>query len=612
MSRHSDDGPPGGAPGGTPGQPTPTPPLPDPAGGPTPPWTAPPVEPAPSLPRWARRDEDPGTPDLDPAASGPEGAETPNIVPSQDLPARQLPDLTTPPAEGPGRATAAGRESDLARAAEPADAPGPGAARLRGFRRRALPPLDPHRQAPAIEAVTGGPSPDPSESRTIVPGHTAPPGQLGPGIRGQLGPGPTPVPTGSLGPPGLPATGPSGPADPTGTTGPLSATGPGGSDPHDPAGSPGPWSPASPLGPSGAAGPGRSGDPFGSAGPGAPTSTPATTGPLGAAGPGGGSDPFGTPGPGGTAAAAGPFGASGGTVDPPGRQAPAPRAQAGQDPPGAGTGGADAPGTPPARGFQLPPELPLPPQRPRGSIPASAATEGAPPAPRTASGAPRPGQMAAAPRRLTPEQIRTNRFGRSPLGRRGYNEDEVDQFTHRLAEELASRDAEVVRLIDENHRLKHAMRTWQSERIDQPEVEVAERVNAETAELMARAQQQIDAQLAQTELYCRQREQEAVRRYDEIVRHARLQVKREAEQVAHRYRATSGAGYNPDQETLQRQQVYIGALLQALDALGAHVQATRQAFASEIGNLTATAEPEPEAEADDPSAAPDPLTQRVD
>jgi DivIVA domain-containing protein len=227
--------------------------------------------------------------------------------------------------------------------------------------------------------------------------------------------------------------------------------------------------------------------------------------------------------------------------------------------------------------------------------------------------------MAGQPRRLTPEQIRTSTFTRSPLGRRGFNEDEVNAFTHRLAEELAARDAEVVRLIDENHRLKQAMRDWQSERIDQPPVDVTERVNAETAVLMARAQQHIDAQLAQTELYCRQREQEAVRRYDEIVRHARQQVRQEAEQVAHRYRATSGAGYNPDQEQLQRQQVYIGALLQALDALGAHVTATRQAFATEIGKLT---EPLPQGDpagdpAGDPrgdptSGSPAPLSRRVD
>jgi DivIVA domain-containing protein len=235
--------------------------------------------------------------------------------------------------------------------------------------------------------------------------------------------------------------------------------------------------------------------------------------------------------------------------------------------------------------------------------------------PRTASGAPLPGQMSSQPRRLTPEQIRTTTFGRSALGRRGYSEDEVHHFNHRLAEELASRDAELVRLIDENHRLKQAMRDWQSERIGQPEVEVADRVSAETAALMARAQQAIDAQLAQTELYCRQREQEAVRRYDEIVRHARQQVKVEAEQAAHRYRAASGAGYDPDQERLQRQDVYIGALLQALDALGAHVQATRQAFAAEIGKLGDTPTPgDPTATATAPGAAEPvmPVSGRVD
>jgi DivIVA domain-containing protein len=190
-------------------------------------------------------------------------------------------------------------------------------------------------------------------------------------------------------------------------------------------------------------------------------------------------------------------------------------------------------------------------------------------------------------RRLSPEQIRTTTFTRSPLGRRGLSEDEVHTFVNRLAEELAARDSEIVRLLDENHRLKQAMRDWQTERIDQPATDAAvERVNAETAVLMARAQQHIDAQLAQTELYCRQREQEAVRRYDEIVRHARSEMRNEAEIVAQRYRENAGATYSPDQEQLQRQQVYLGALLQSLDALGAHVQATRQAFATEISRVT--------------------------
>jgi DivIVA domain-containing protein len=209
-----------------------------------------------------------------------------------------------------------------------------------------------------------------------------------------------------------------------------------------------------------------------------------------------------------------------------------------------------------------------------------------PPTGATAGSLP-PGQLVAGQmRRLSPEQVRTTGFTRSPLGRRGLAEDEVNTFVNRLAEELAARDSEIVRLLDENHRLKQAMREWQTERIDAPVSDAVERVNAETAVLMARAQQHIDAQIAQTELYCRQREQEAVRRYDDIVRHARQQVREEAEQVTQRYRETSGTTYSPDQEQLKRQEVYLSALLQSLDALGSHVQATRQAFAAEITRVT--------------------------
>jgi vacuolar-type H+-ATPase subunit H len=112
-----------------------------------------------------------------------------------------------------------------------------------------------------------------------------------------------------------------------------------------------------------------------------------------------------------------------------------------------------------------------------------------------------------------------------------------------------------------------------------------EQATAETAALMARAQQQIDAQVAQAELYCRQREEEATRRYDEIVHEARRQAKVDAERVAHQYRNASGSQYSSDQEQVQRQQVYLTALLHALDALATHVHATRHAFTVEFQKL---------------------------
>lgn len=188
------------------------------------------------------------------------------------------------------------------------------------------------------------------------------------------------------------------------------------------------------------------------------------------------------------------------------------------------------------------------------------------------------------PRRLSPDQVRNTTFNRTMLGRRGVSEDEVQGFAHRVADELAAREADNTRLVDENRRLKQAMRDWQAQRLHEPVVE-RQRVDADAAALLARAQQHVDAQLAQAELYCRQREEEAVRRYDDIVRQAREQAAADAERVAHEYRASAGPSYSSDKERIQRQRVYLGAMLKALDAVGEHLQATRAAFSVEVSHL---------------------------
>ncbi|HMG45300.1 MAG TPA: hypothetical protein VK611_28465 [Acidimicrobiales bacterium] len=188
------------------------------------------------------------------------------------------------------------------------------------------------------------------------------------------------------------------------------------------------------------------------------------------------------------------------------------------------------------------------------------------------------------PRRMSPEAVRNATFNRTMLGRRGVSEDEVQGFAHRVADELAAREADNTRLVDENRRLKQAMRDWQAQRLHEPVVE-RHRVDADAAALLAQAQQHVDAQLAQAELYCRQREEEAVRRYDDIVRQAREQAAADAERVAHEYRASAGPSYSSDKERIQRQRVYLGAMLKALDAVGEHLQATRAAFSVEVSNL---------------------------
>lgn len=96
----------------------------------------------------------------------------------------------------------------------------------------------------------------------------------------------------------------------------------------------------------------------------------------------------------------------------------------------------------------------------------------------------------------------------------------------------------------------------------------------------------IDAQLAQADPVAGQTAQETQQRYEEIASEARSRAHEEADRVAHQYRATAGANYSADQEQLRRQDVYLKALLQALDAVASHLNATRHVFAVEVQHLT--------------------------
>src|SRR5262249_17324275 len=135
----------------------------------------------------------------------------------------------------------------------------------------------------------------------------------------------------------------------------------------------------------------------------------------------------------------------------------------------------DQPPVPPATPAASPPPVSAPPAVPAQPAPAPAPVPGEP-IRQGPSSLLAPGQLVAGQaRRMTPEQVRTTTFSRSPLSRRGIHEEEVASFVHRVADELANRETEINRLLDENHRLKQAMRDWQTERIDQPGMDVAER-----------------------------------------------------------------------------------------------------------------------------------------
>jgi DivIVA domain-containing protein len=184
-------------------------------------------------------------------------------------------------------------------------------------------------------------------------------------------------------------------------------------------------------------------------------------------------------------------------------------------------------------------------------------------------------------RRLSPEQVRSAGFDRAHLGRRGFDEVEVSGFLAQVAEELAQRDAEIGRLTGENRQLKHALREWHRQL-----------VGYDAAELVARTQQHVEAQIAQAEAYSREREEEASQRYEEIIAEARRGALVELQRLGPEPGTAplgagpvGGIGSDDRQEWLVRQQAYSYALVQALDALAAHVHATRQWFTFEVSRL---------------------------
>jgi DivIVA domain-containing protein len=63
---------------------------------------------------------------------------------------------------------------------------------------------------------------------------------------------------------------------------------------------------------------------------------------------------------------------------------------------------------------------------------------------------------------LLPAEVRGRQFNPAPLGRRGYAPGDVDAFLIQMATELGALYCELGLWIDENERLKKALRDWQA------------------------------------------------------------------------------------------------------------------------------------------------------
>jgi DivIVA domain-containing protein len=194
---------------------------------------------------------------------------------------------------------------------------------------------------------------------------------------------------------------------------------------------------------------------------------------------------------------------------------------------------------------------------------------------------------------LTPQQVRATTFGRTPLGRRGFNEDEVVEFLDRVAEDLARRDRSEAHTRANAERHKNALRAWSVEHAQSRGLGWAPDPRSsgpplEAINLMSQTQQSCDRYIRETQTYCRRLAEQAEQHANQIIDEARHHAARAAEQAAHEYRAEAGAAYTPEGEELQHRLVWMRTFIDSLGSLESQLSAARDALEHDLRRLSPT------------------------
>ncbi|MEV0382034.1 DivIVA domain-containing protein [Nonomuraea sp. NPDC050643] len=202
--------------------------------------------------------------------------------------------------------------------------------------------------------------------------------------------------------------------------------------------------------------------------------------------------------------------------------------------------------------------------------------------------------------RLTPDRIRNKDFSRTKLGHRGFSEDEVRTFLYRLAEDMAAGDMEKADLRAEVERLKNWYKDHGTD-VASPGAQRA-RLNVDAVNLLSRAQQTADAQIAEAEDYARRLVAQARQQYEQLLQEAQQQAEEAASQAVSVYRS-SGQVHSAEAEELERRiaylrtfaevtQVQLRAVLEGLtnevNKLGSLPEASRQVAAYSSSASSAT------------------------
>jgi DivIVA domain-containing protein len=190
--------------------------------------------------------------------------------------------------------------------------------------------------------------------------------------------------------------------------------------------------------------------------------------------------------------------------------------------------------------------------------------------------------------RLTPERVRTTQFTRSPIGRRGFSEEEVQIFLQRVAEDIAARDADDASMRATISHYQRTLAQWQAERTDhrgEDPLAQTRRPTVEAINILSRAQQEADSYVAQTQAYCRRLAVDARQHAEQILTEAQARAEEAAGQAVEEYRRRAGNDHSPEFEELERRLVWARTFLASLEAVETQLRTAREALSFEFDRL---------------------------
>lgn len=179
---------------------------------------------------------------------------------------------------------------------------------------------------------------------------------------------------------------------------------------------------------------------------------------------------------------------------------------------------------------------------------------------------------------LTPDRVRKQEFSRTPLGRRGYSEDEVRAFLYRVADDMAASDKEKADLRAYIDRMKQ----WYKEHgLNPDQANSRQTLSVDAINMLSRAQQTADAQIAEAEDYARRIIGQARQQYEDMLIEAQRQAEEAANQAVGAYREGPGV-QSAEAEELERRIAYLRTFA---DVTQVQLRAVLEGLAHEVEKL---------------------------